>query len=119
MQVPAYFQELMTGVVKDFSFAITYLDDIIIFSRTVEDYLRHIKQVFDENAHLSMKLSKCHFFNKEIQYIRHIVSTKAADCYQQKLKQAINNMYPQKTAKQVWGFHGLFAYYRKLYQEYC
>ena len=34
MQAPAYFQELMTGVLKDFLFAITYLDDIIIFSRT-------------------------------------------------------------------------------------
>ena len=35
-QAPAYFQELKTGVLKDFSSAITYLDDIIIFSRTAE-----------------------------------------------------------------------------------
>ena len=34
-QVPAYFQELMTGILKDFSFAIAYLDDIIIFSKTL------------------------------------------------------------------------------------
>ena len=33
-QAPAYFQELMTGILKDFSFAIAYLDDIIIFSKT-------------------------------------------------------------------------------------
>ena len=33
-QAPAYFQELMTGILKDFPFAITYLDDIIIFSKT-------------------------------------------------------------------------------------
>ena len=32
-QSPAYFQELMTGIFKDFNFAITYLDDIIIFSK--------------------------------------------------------------------------------------
>ena len=32
-QVPAYFQELMTGILKDFPFAIAYLDDIIIFSQ--------------------------------------------------------------------------------------
>ena len=37
-QVPAYFQELMTGILKDFDFAIVYLDDIIIFSRTVEEH---------------------------------------------------------------------------------
>ena len=31
-QAPAYFQELMTGILKDSYFAIAYLDDIIIFS---------------------------------------------------------------------------------------
>ena len=77
-QAPGYFQELMTGVLKDFTFAITYLDDIIIFSRKAEEHLIHIKEVFEKlrNAHLSMKLSKCHFFTKEIQYLRHILSTK-------------------------------------------
>ena len=33
-QAPTYFQELMTGILKDFSFVIAYLDDIIIFSKT-------------------------------------------------------------------------------------
>ena len=33
VQAPAYFQEFMTGILKDFNFAIVYLDDIIIFSR--------------------------------------------------------------------------------------
>ena len=33
-QAPAYFQELMTGILKDFNFAIAYFDDIIIFSET-------------------------------------------------------------------------------------
>ena len=45
-QAPAYFQELMTGVLKDFSFATTYLDEIIIFSRTAEEHLSHIKKSF-------------------------------------------------------------------------
>ena len=46
MQAPSYFQELMTGVLKDFSFTITYLDNITIFSRTEEKHLNHIRQVF-------------------------------------------------------------------------
>ena len=33
-QAPAYFQELMTGILKDLNFVIAYLDDIIIFSKT-------------------------------------------------------------------------------------
>ena len=62
-QAPACFQELITGILKDFNFAIAYLDDIIIFSKTVEEHLDHIKQVFKklQCAHLSLKLSKCHF----------------------------------------------------------
>ena len=38
-QAPAYFQELKTGILKDFDFAIAYLDDIIMFSRTAEEPL--------------------------------------------------------------------------------
>ena len=41
-QTPAYFQELMTGVLNDFPFTIAYLVDIIIFSRTAEEHLYYI-----------------------------------------------------------------------------
>ena len=65
-QAPAYFQELMTGILKEFDFTITDLDDIIIFSKMAEEHLSHIKQVFKKlcTAKLSMKLSKCHFLQK-------------------------------------------------------
>ena len=76
-KAPAYFQELITCVLKDIRFATAYLVDIIIFSRTTEEHLHHIRQVFKKlpTAHLSMKLSKWHFFTKEIQYLGHILST--------------------------------------------
>ena len=72
-EAPAYFQELMTGVLKDLPFAMAYLDDIIIYSSTPEEHLEHIRTVFKKlrDAKLSMKLSKCHFFTKEIQYLGH------------------------------------------------
>ena len=75
-QAPAYFQELMTGILKDFPFAIAYLDDIIIFSKTPQEHLSHIHMVFKKlkSANLSMKKSKCSFFSKEIQYLGHILS---------------------------------------------
>ena len=75
-QAPAYFQELMTGILKDFPFAIAYLDDIIIFSKTPQEHLSHICMVFEKlkSANLSMKKSKCSFFSKEIQYLGHILS---------------------------------------------
>ena len=76
-QALAYFQELMTGILKDFPFAIAYLDDIIIFSKTPQEHLSHICMVFEKlrTANLSMKKSKCNFLSKEIQYLGHIPST--------------------------------------------
>ena len=67
-QATAYCQELMTNMLKDFNFAIAYLHDIIIFSKTPEEHLTHIRLVFEKlhSAKLSMKLCKCHFFCKEI-----------------------------------------------------
>ena len=64
-QAPAYFQELMTGILKDFPFAIAYLNDIIIFSKTPQEHLSHIHMVFEKlkKASLSMKKSKCSFFS--------------------------------------------------------
>ena len=52
-QAPAYFQELMTGILKDFDFAIAYLDDIIIFSTTVEEHLSQIKKSLWETTQMS------------------------------------------------------------------
>ena len=94
---PAYFQELMTGILKDFNFAIAYLDNIIIFSKTTEEHLDHIKQVFEKlrSTHLSMKLSKHHFFTKEIQYLGNTLSTKEIKPLPLKT-QAIQNMHPPK-----------------------
>ena len=117
-QAPAYFQELMTGILKEFNFAIAYLDNIIIFSRTAE-HLSHIK-VFEKlhAAKLSMKLSKCHFFSKEIQYMGHILSTKGIWSLHLKT-QVIQKMHPPTTPKQVHAFLGLVGYYRKFIKDFA
>ena len=119
-QAPAYFQELMTGILKDFNFAIAYLDNIIIFSRTVEEHLSHIKKAFEKlwSAKLSMKLSKCHFFSKEIQYLGHILSTLGIRPLTLKT-QAIQKMHQPTTPKQVHAFLGLVGYYRKFINDFA
>ena len=95
----------MTEILKDFDFAIAYLDDIIIFKRMAEEHLSHIRQVFGNlrAAKLSMKLSKCHFFSKEIQYLGHILSMKGIQPLPSKT-QAIKNMHPPTMPKQVHAF---------------
>ena len=113
-QALAYFQELMTGVLKDLPFAMAYLDDIIIYSSTPEEHLEHIKTVFEKlhHAKLSMKLSKCHFFAKEIQYIGHILGVEGIKPVPAKTE-AIKAMHPPVNPKQVCAFLGLVGYYTK------
>ena len=105
----------MTSILKDFNFAIAYLDDIIIFSKTLEEHLSQIRMVIEKlhSAKLSMKLSKCHFFSKEIQYLGYILSTKGIQLLPSKT-QAIQQMQPPTTPNQVWAFLWLVGYYRKL-----
>ena len=66
----------MNKVLKDLPFTIAYLDDIIIYSKTAKEHLDHLQQVFYKpcDQELTMKLSKCHFFAKEIQYLGHVLS---------------------------------------------
>ena len=113
-QAPAYFQELMTGILKDFNFTIAYLDDIIIFSKTSQEHLLHIRMVFKKlkSANLPMKKSKCSFFSKEIQYLGHILSATAIRPLPAKTH-VIQHMQPPTTPKQVRAFLGLVGYYRK------
>ena len=119
-QASTYFQELMSRILKDFDFAIAYLDDIIIFNRTADEHLSHIRKVFEKrpSAKLSMKLSKCHFFSKEIQYLGHILSTKGIHPLPSKT-QAIQKMHTPTTPKQVHAFLRLVGYYRKFIKDFA
>ena len=66
-QAPAYVQELMTGILKDFPFAIAYLDNIIIFSKTPQEHHSHIRMVFEKlkSVNLSMKKASAVFSPKK------------------------------------------------------
>ena len=56
----------------------TYLDDILIYSDSFENYLKHIEDIFKrlEKADQCLNKKKCHFVKKEIEYLVHIVSPK-------------------------------------------
>ena len=119
-QAPAYFQELMTGILEAFNFAIAYLDDIIIFSKTPQEHPLHIRMVFKKlkSANLSMKKSRCSFFSKEIQYLGHILSATGIRPLSAKTH-AIQHMQPPTTPKQVRVFLGLVRYYRKFIKGFA
>ena len=113
-QAPAYFQHLMNQVLDNCNFAMTYLDDIIIFSETEEEHLAHIEEIFKwlEAADLKMKRSKCDFFKKHIHYLGHLISADGIRPLKDKLD-SIRDMPAPRNSKEVKQFLGLVGYYRK------
>ena len=114
-QAPAYFQLLIDKVLMGCSnFAMGYLDDIIIFSRTEEEHLQHLEEIFTRlcKFKLKMKHEKCSFFKKHIQYLGHLVSERGFEPLPEKLE-SIHKMPAPRTAKEVKQFLGLIGYYRK------
>ena len=59
-QAPAYFQKLINDILKGCNFAMGYLDDIIIYSRSEKEHLEHLEEIFSrlKAAGLKLKLKK-------------------------------------------------------------
>ena len=119
-QAPAYFQRLVHEVLRGLPFTFGYLDDILIFSSRVEAHLEHLRKVFLrlKEAKLKLKASKCSFFKKHIQYLGHLVSGDGIEPLPEKLE-AVENMPPPKTPKEVRQFLGLVGYYRKFVPKFA
>ena len=120
-QAPAYFQLLIDKVLMGCSsFAIGYLDDIIIFSKTEEEHIQPLEEIFVRlrKFGLKMKREKCSFFKKHIQYLGHLVSEKGFELFLEKLE-SIHKMLALRTAKEVKQFLGLIGYYRKLVPHFA
>ena len=119
-QAPVYFQLLMNKVLHGLDFAMTYLDDIIIFSKNELQHLEHLETVFSHlrEAGLKMKCSKCDFFKKEIHYQGHLISIEGISPLPNKLD-CIQHMPVPKNAKEIKQFLGLTDYYRKFVPRFA
>ena len=119
-QAPAYFQLLMNKVLKGLKFAMTYLDDIIIFSQNELQNLEHLEIVFShlQEAGLKMKCSKCDFFKSEIHYLGHLISPEGISPLPNKLD-SIKHMPVPNSAKEIKQFLGLTGYYRKFVPRFA
>ena len=119
-QAPAYFQLLMNKVLKGLKFAMTYLDDIIIFSQDESQHLEHLEIVFSclQEAGLKMKHSKCDFFKSEIHYLSHLISPEGISPLPNKLD-SIKHMPAPNSAKEIKQFLGLTGYFRKFVPRFA
>ena len=119
-QAPAYFQLLMSKVLEGLSYAMTYLYDIIIFSKNELEHLEHLEEVFCQlrMAVLKMKHSKCDFFKSEIHYLGHLISADGISPLPDKLD-TIKNIPVPKDVEEIKQFLGLTGYYRKFVHRFA
>ena len=112
-QAPAYFQALISKLLEGLShFAIAYLDDIVIFSKTEEEHFQQI--IFKRlcEAGLKFKRLKCSFMKMHTEYLGHLISEKDREPMPNKLS-AIKEMPAPRNPKEIKQFLGLVGYYRK------
>ncbi len=71
----AIFQRLMNDVLRDYlrKFCLVYLDDIIIYLKSLKDHKRHVRKVLQAIRSVSLKLkpAKCKWFKQEITFLGH------------------------------------------------
>ena len=113
-QAQAYFQNLMSKVLNGPNFTLAYLDDVIIFSESAEQHLKHIQIVLTrlKQANLKLKKSKCAIFKKELYYLDHLLSTDGIKPQTREIKE-IFEMKPPTNQKGVREFLCMLGYYWK------
>jgi len=99
---------------------LVYIDDIIVFSRTIEEHLERLVRVLAHlrEAKLKLKPSKCVLLQKSLSFLGHVVSGEGIATDPEKTK--LVSEWPVPTSvKEVRPFLGLAGYYRKFVKGYA
>lgn len=118
---PATFQRLMEKAVGDMHLlqVIVYLDDIIVFGKTLEEHENRLLKVLDrlEEVGLKLSLDKCQFCQPKVKYVGHIVSETGIATDPEKVE-AVKRWKEPTDLKSLRSFLGFCGYYRRFIADY-
>ena len=109
---PDFLKDLMNKLFFGFgSFCIVYMDDLLIFSDSVEQHLQHLEKIFDkfQTSKLKVKLSKSEFFKQELEFLGHKISIHGISPAEEKIS-AVQRIKPPKNVKEVRALVGLLGF---------
>lgn len=119
---PSTFQRLMNNVLRDFinKICIVYMDDILVFSTSLQEHLESLKCIFTalRKAKLKIQTDKCNFLKKETQFLGHLLTTSGVKPNMEKVA-IIRKLKIPTTAKQIKSFLGITGFYRKFVKDYA
>ncbi|KAL5469217.1 hypothetical protein EMCRGX_G030441 [Ephydatia muelleri] len=119
---PGTFQRLMSLVLSGlcWSTCLVYLDDIIIFSQTVDEHLQRLRDVLQrlKDAGLKIKPSKCQLLRKSVLYLGHIVSEKGVEVDPKKTS-CVHSWQVPNDRECLRKFLGFASYYRKFIPSFA
>lgn len=118
---PATFQRLMEKAVGDMNLlqVLVYLDDLIVFGRSLEEHEERLLRVLDrlEEVGLKLSLDKCQFCQPRVKYVGHIVSANGVATDPDKIEAVAK--WPRPTdLKSLRSFLGFCGYYRRFIASY-
>jgi len=108
--------EVLDGLIGHICFV--YLDDILIFSSTMQEHLEHVKLVVQRlrNHNLKVKPKKCEIAKTRIEYLSHIIENGTVRPNPKKI-QAILDFKQPTSIRQLQAFNGMVSYYRKYIEQ--
>lgn len=113
---PATFMQLMHSIFHDLlnKYVTIYLDDILIFSKSLNDHYNHLHEVLKrlKENRLYAKMSKCHFCVDQIEFLGHVISKDGISVDPQKVRAITEIKRPTKLSE-LQSFLGLVGYYRR------
>jgi hypothetical protein len=117
--VTSVFQRVIVKVLDGLNFARNYVDDIIIFSRTIPEHLDHVREVVNRltSVNLRINFEKSNFCQKRIKLLGFIVSHDGIRADPSKLE-AISNWPMPQTGKGMQSFLGFCNYLRNHVPNY-
>ena len=118
---PSTFQRMMNSLFKEEldDYVLVYLDDILVFSSTLEEHIAHIRKALERlrTAKLYARLHKCAFFQRRVEYLGFDVSAEGIQPSQDKVKAIVEWPKPQ-SVRDVRGFLGLASFYRRFIKQF-